>query len=161
MQRSIEVASVRKTVTVKAGQERAFEVFAACRWWQKEHSILASGSPQKEVIIEPRVGGRWFERGEDRSECLWGEVLAWDPPNRMVLGWQINGNFQFDPNAVSEVEVRFIPEGDDTTRVELEHRHLERFGETAAALRAALDSPQGWSTSITRFAELTGLETSS
>jgi uncharacterized protein YndB with AHSA1/START domain len=127
---------------------------ARLRWWTKEHSILASGSPQKEVIIEPRVGGRWFERGEDGSECFWGEVLAWDPPNRLVLGWQINGNFQFDPHTVSEVEVQFVPEGPDVTRIELEHRHLERFGETAAALRAALDSPEGWGRGLAGFVEL-------
>jgi uncharacterized protein YndB with AHSA1/START domain len=154
MQRNIKVAPVQKTTKVRARQEHAFKVFTSGRWWPKEHSILASGSPQKEVIIEPRVGGRWFERGEDGSECFWGEVLAWDPPNRLVLGWQVNGNFQFDPNTVSEIEIRFIPEGDELTRVELEHRHLDRFGETAAALRAALDSPEGWGRSLTRFAEL-------
>lgn len=154
MQRNIKVAPVRKTVVVKAEPEKAFRVFTSCRWWTKEHSILASGSPQKEVIIEPKIGGRWYERGEDGSECHWGEVLAWDPPNRLVLGWQINGNFEFDPNAVSEVEVRFIPEGKGMTRIELEHRYLERFGETAASLRGALDSPEGWGTSLTRFAQL-------
>jgi uncharacterized protein YndB with AHSA1/START domain len=75
-------------------------------------------------------------------------------PKSSVLGWQINGNFEFDPNAVSKVEVRFIPEGKGMTRIELEHRYLERFGETAASLRGALDSPEGWGTSLTRFAQL-------
>lgn len=83
-----------------------------------------------------------------------GRGAGMGSPNRLVLGWQINGNFEFDPNAVSEVEVRFIPEGKGITRIELEHRYPERFGETAASLRGALDSPEGWGTSLTRFAQL-------
>ena len=137
------IEPVRKTITVKTSPERAFTVFTTGSWWPKEHSILASGSPQREVVIEPRVGGRWYEIGEDNSECVWGQVIAWDPPRRMVLGWEINGNFQIDRSATTEVEVNFIPEGEGT-RVELEHRGFERYAETGQALRDAVGSDGGW-----------------
>jgi uncharacterized protein YndB with AHSA1/START domain len=97
------------------------------------------------------VGGRWFERGEDGSECDWGKVLAWEPPDRIVLAWQIDAQWRFDVNLVTEVEVRFIPEG-QTTRVELEHRNIERLGAQADEARAALDSSGGWSGLLERYA---------
>ena len=120
----MSIEPVRKNVLVRAAPERAFAVFTAGAWWPKEHSILASGSPRREIVIEPRAGGRWYEVGEDRTECDWGRVLVWEPPRRMILGWQINGNFEFDPSATTEVEVNFIPEGEGT-RVGLEHRGFE------------------------------------
>ncbi len=153
MNKSIALAPVRKSIRVKADRERAFKTFVASRWWPKEHSILASRSPQKEVVIEPRVGGRWYERGEDGSECDWGKVLACEPPGRLVLSWQINGRFQFDPSLVTEVEVTFAADGPDATRVELEHRYLERAGDSAEALRSVVDSPGGWAGSLQRLAE--------
>jgi uncharacterized protein YndB with AHSA1/START domain len=152
MSNAIQFAPVRKTIQVKAGQQRAFEVFATSTWWPKSHSVLASRSPQKLVTIEPRVGGRWFERGEDGSECDWGKVLAWDPPARMLLSWSINGRFQYDPSVNTEVEVKFIAEGANQTRVELEHRHFERAGETAEALRTGVDS--GWPGILQLYADL-------
>jgi uncharacterized protein YndB with AHSA1/START domain len=155
MNRTVAFAPVRKTVRVKATLMRTFEVFTAISWWPKEHSIL-KGTRQQAVLIEPRAGGRWFERGEDGSECDWGKVLAWEPPRRLLLTWQLNGNFQVDPNLVTEVEVTFMPEGANLTRVELEHRHLERAGDTAAALRAGVDSPDGWAGLLKRFAEAAG-----
>ena len=140
---TISPAPVRKSVHVKASPARAFEVFAAGigGWWPKSHSVGAS--PLRDVVIEPRAGGRWFERGEDGSECDWGRVLEWEPPSRLLLAWQLNAEWRFDKSLVTEVEVRFIPDG-DATRVELEHRHLERFGERADAARATFDSPGGW-----------------
>ncbi|HSD74453.1 MAG TPA: SRPBCC family protein, partial [Steroidobacteraceae bacterium] len=131
---------------------RAFEVFTAgfARWWPRSHSI--SSVPQKEAVIEPRVGGRWFERGEDGSECDWGKVLVWEPPARVVLGWQLNADFKFDPNVTTEVEVRFIAEGANLTRVELEHRHLERFGDQGEILRQKVGSPEGWGKLLQAFA---------
>jgi uncharacterized protein YndB with AHSA1/START domain len=111
------------------------------RWWSGSHSI--GSSPLKEAVVEPRLGGRWFERGQDGSECEWGRVLAWEPPGRIVLAWQIDAQWRFDSAPVTEVEVRFIPEGNGT-RVELEHRNVERLGDQADAARAALDSPGGW-----------------
>jgi len=152
MNTTIVPAPVRRTIQVKAAPARAFEVFTTGmgRWWPHEHSINKA-SPQKDVILEPRAGGRWFERGEDRSECEWGRVKVWDPPTRVVLAWQINGQWQYDPAFETEVEVRFVPEGTGT-RVELEHRHLERFGEHAEAVRAAFESPEGWSGGLARYA---------
>jgi uncharacterized protein YndB with AHSA1/START domain len=153
MSTTIAPAPVRKSIRVKAPPAKAFEVFTAGmgRWWIKTHSINAS--PLKDVIMEPRAGGRWFERGEDGSECPWGRVIAWEPPSRVLLAWQIGGDWKFDPDLVTEVEVRFTPEGDGT-RVDLEHRDIERFGDRADAVRAAFESAEGWGGLLERFAEL-------
>lgn len=137
----IRVAPVRKSITVNAPQAHAFDVFARRfdTWWPREHHIAKP--PMKEAVIEPRAGGRWYEKGEDGSECEWGRVLAWEPPHRVVLSWSVNGKFQIDETVESEVEVRFVAEGEKTTRVELEHRIA---AEDAQALRDAVDSPRGW-----------------
>ena len=139
---TITPAPVRKTLMVKASAARAFEVFTEGfgRWWPATHSIGAA--PQKAVVLEPGVGGRWYEIGEDGSQCDWGRVLSWEPPSRLVLAWQIGPDFRFDPDLVTEVEVRFFDEGPQTTRVEFEHRHLERMGERAASARESLNG--GW-----------------
>jgi hypothetical protein len=119
------------------------------RWWPATHSILKS--PLKECIVEPRVGGRWYTVGEDGSSCQTGYVIAWQPPEALVLAWQINAEWQFDPELLTEVEVRFIAEGADTTRIELEHRYLERMGRKAAEVRNAVDSPGGWGAILEPF----------
>jgi hypothetical protein len=152
MNRTITIAPVRKSVRVSAAPARAFEVFTARfgRWWPPSHSI--GTSPQKDVQIEPRVGGRWFERGEDGSECDWGKVLVWEPPERVILGWQLNSEFKYDPSITTEVEVRFIAEGANATRVELEHRHLERLGDKGHDLRKGIDSPEGWGKLLEHYA---------
>jgi hypothetical protein len=142
MSGAITFAPICKSITVNAAREHAFGVFAKGSWWPKELSILSS--PRQEIVIEPREGGRWYERGEDGSECDWGKVLAWEPPVRMLLAWQLNGHFQYDAGLITEVEVAFIAEGPKLTRVELEHRHIERAGDTADALRKGVDSPGGW-----------------
>lgn len=152
MSATITIAPVRKSIRVKAGREHAFKVFTQWRWWPKGHSILKSKSSQVSVTSEPRVGGRWFERGADGSECDWGKVLVWEPPSRIVLTWQLNGRFEIDPNLHTEVEVNFIADGDHT-RIELEHRYLERAGDTAEMMRNAIDSPGGWSDLLKSFAE--------
>ncbi len=113
------------------------------------HSILKS--PLKDCIVEPRVGGRWYTVGEDGSSCQTGYVIAWQPPEALVLAWQINAEWQFDPELLTEVEVRFIAEGADTTRIELEHRYLERMGRKAAEVRNAVDSPGGWGAILEPF----------
>jgi uncharacterized protein YndB with AHSA1/START domain len=144
---------VRKSVTVGLSKNRAFDVFTRdiSRWWPRgSHTILRV--PLQEVVLEPRVGGRWFHRGIDGSECDTGTVIAWAPPDRIVLGWQLNGRWQYEPDIVSEVEVRFTATGSNETLVELEHRCIERFGETALALRAGLDAPNGWQLLLERFA---------
>jgi hypothetical protein len=106
----------------------------------------------KDAIIEPRVGGRWYERGEDGSECEWGKVLIWEPPARVVLGWQINNNFKYDPTIMSEVDVRFIEESAGVTVIELEHRNIDRLGTDADDFRKKVDAPNGWTLIMQTYA---------
>jgi Activator of Hsp90 ATPase homolog 1-like protein len=147
----IRIAPIRKQLVVKANQSRAFAVFTAemSRWWPATHSVLKS--PLKEHIVEPREGGRWYLVGEDGSSCQTGYVIAWRPPQSLVLAWQINAEWQYDPELVTEVEVTFIAESADTTRIELEHRYLERMGDKAAEMRNVVDSPRGWGAIIESF----------
>ena len=147
---TIRVAPVKKSVRVRASQARAFEVFTARfdSWWPKSHHI--GKAEMKEAVIEPRAGGRWYEKGVDDSECNWGTVLAWEPPSRVVLSWHINGKFQPDEGVQSEVEIRFIPESANATRVELEHRIAAADAED---IRGAVDSPQGWGSLLELFAQ--------
>ncbi len=151
---TITPAPVLADIRVAAAPERAFEVFTTgtTRWWNPRHSI--GSSPLKDVVIEPRVGGRFFERGADNSECDWGKVLVWEPPSRVVLAWQLNGDWKFDPALITEVEVRFAADGEGFTRVSLEHRKLEALGDKAEAVRAAVDSPEGWRGDLARYAEV-------
>ena len=152
MNRVIQPAPVRKSVVVRAPRERAFEVFTAGigRWWPKTHHIGAA--EMQTQVIEPRLGGRWFERDIDGTECEIGKVLVWDPPEVLVLAWQLTPDWKFDPTLVTEVEVRFVSETPITTRVELEHRHLERLGDRADALRQQIDSPNGWGALLDLYA---------
>jgi uncharacterized protein YndB with AHSA1/START domain len=140
----MKIEAVRKSIMVAASPEHTFDVFREGSWWPKEHTLLASGSPRRELVIEPKVGGRWYEIGEDESQCSWGKVLAWEPPRRILLGWQINGRFEADASGTSEVEINFVPEG-EKTRVELEHRGFEAHGDTGQDLRDAVGSDSGWS----------------
>jgi len=152
MSSMIAVAPIRKRIHVNATPDRAFEIFTAgmIRWWSKNYTI--NKSPIKEIMIEPREGGRWFERGEDGSECQWGKELEWYPPNRLVLAWQIASNWQFDPKIITELELRFASDGAGTL-VELEHRNLDRLGAEAPALRETFDSPHGWMGLLESFAK--------
>ncbi len=108
-----------------------------------------------DFILEPDVGGRWYERGADGTECETGRVTAFEPPERLILAWHLDANFQYDPNPdhASEVEVRFIPDGPNRTTVELEHRGFDRHGGGAACVHGVVDSPQGWSYRLGLFAE--------
>jgi uncharacterized protein YndB with AHSA1/START domain len=146
---------VRKTVTVKASPERAFEVFTDeyDSWWPRTHHI--GKSPMTRAILEGRAGGRCYTEHVDGSECDWGKVLVWEPPHRLVLTWQIHGDWTYEPepSQSSEVEVRFTPEAGGLTRVDLEHRHIERHGASAAALRTAVDSPNGWTGLLQMFVQ--------
>ena len=153
MNKTIQPAPVRRSVTVRAGQAKAFEVFTSRigAWWPKSHHIGAS-DPETS-IIEPKAGGRWFERGVDGVECELGHVVVWDPPSRVVLGWQLTPEWRFDPDLITEVEVRFIAEGPGQTRVELEHRDLERFGDKAEAVRKTIGEPGGWSLILDAYAQ--------
>ncbi|WP_309660771.1 SRPBCC family protein [Sphingomonas sp.] len=148
----IAPAPIRKSILVRASQQRAFDVFVGHmgQWWLKSHSLLKS--PQKAVIVEPQVGGRWFEIGEDNSETEWGRVLEWSPPRRVALAWQLNADWTYDPDFETTVEVRFTPDGDHTL-VEFEHRDLERFGTRAEELRGGYESGMdgGWAALLEQY----------
>jgi uncharacterized protein YndB with AHSA1/START domain len=103
-------------------------------------------------VIEPRVGGRWYERGDDGSTCDWGRVLLWEPHSRLVLSWEITADWKHDPGLKTQVEVRFIADGKNGTRVELEHRHLDAYGERRDEMRRIFDSEGGWSGLLALFA---------
>jgi uncharacterized protein YndB with AHSA1/START domain len=141
----ISPAPVRKSIRVNVSAARAFDVFTSDigRWWPASHTILKS--PLARVVIEPFAEGRWFHLGEDGSESDNGRVLAWEPPHRLLLAWQLNADWQYDPHLITEVEVKFIREDEHTTRVELEHRLLERMGAKGEIARAMVDAPGGWS----------------
>ena len=146
------VEPIRRQILVDAPQAHAFRVFTdgIDRWWPREHHI--GTSPLKRAVLEPRVNGRWYSISQDDSECDVGKVLVWEPPSRLVLAWQITAEWKYDAAFVTEVEVSFIVEGPRRTRVELEHRNLERYGAKAAELRKQLDSPGGWGGMLAIFA---------
>lgn len=143
---------VRREVVVGASQSAAFRMFTEGidRWWPRGHHI--GDAPLAEAILEPREGGRWYARHEDGSETGTGYVMAWEPPERLVLAWQIDGDWKFDPSLVTAVEVRFVAEAADRTRVELEHRDLERFGPRAEKIRATFEQPGAWEGILVAFA---------
>ncbi len=141
-QQRIAPAAIRKSVTLNVPPERAFDVFAARMgsWWHKEHSI-AKGTTQVDVVVEPRAGGRWYEKGADGSEHPWGKVIAYERPRRLVLAWQLNREFVYDPDLETTVEVTF-EERDGSTVVHFEHRDLERMGAGTVELLESMDG--GW-----------------
>jgi len=148
---------VKKTVLVAASQAIAFEVFTArfAAWWPMPSHHIGQAECV-DVVVEPYVGGRWFERGSDGSECDWGRVLTWEPPSRVVLAWQLAANWTFDPSLRTEVEVRFVAVDAGHTRVELEHRGLEAYGPEALAMRDAFASASGWAGMLEHYAEVAG-----
>jgi uncharacterized protein YndB with AHSA1/START domain len=143
-------AVVRHSIMVEASQEKAFATFTDGhdRWWPREFHI--GGAELEEAVIEQREGGRWYERDVDGSECEWGKVLVWEPPSRLVLAWQITGEWAYDGDLLTEVEVRFVPEGPDRTRVDLEHRGLDAYGDAMDQMHDHFDS--GWPGILARFA---------
>jgi uncharacterized protein YndB with AHSA1/START domain len=145
------IESVRKQVTIAVPRERAFEVFTARMgaWWNPDHHIGAQ--PYVDLVIEPREGGRWFEVDAEGVTCQWGEVLVWEPPGRLVLNWQLDAEWSYDPDQVTELELVFTALSEGSTLVELEHRRLEGLGENAADVRVQLDAPGGWQGLLERF----------
>jgi uncharacterized protein YndB with AHSA1/START domain len=145
----MSIDPVHRSITVKTSPARAFEAFAReiGRWWPKRMQIGAT--PFSDVVMEPHRGGRWFERGADGTEINWGEVLVWDPPRRLLLAWRINASFAYDPALLTELELTFAPEHGGT-RVTLEHRNLDRFGD--AAERVAEQLRGGWAAPLQAFA---------
>jgi len=145
----VTIAPIVRTVEVKAPPARAFDLFTRHmgRWWPTGKTVGAN--PHAEILMEPRAGGRWFEVDGEGAETHWGKVLIWDPPGRVVLAWQLNSQWTYDPDFVTEVELSFASEGGGT-RVTLEHRNLERFGADAEKFAGQLGG--GWPGFLADFA---------
>ncbi len=143
---------IRKTIVVATSAERAFQTFTEemSTWWPLATHHIGKAEA-KTVVIEPFMGGRWFERGVDGSECDWGRVRTWDPPRRLVLTWEISSDWQHDPAIQTEIEVLFSAEG-ASTRVDLEHRLLHYYGENASQMRGIFESDTGWKGILDSFA---------
>lgn len=148
------VPALSGTITVGVPVERAFAVFTGSldTWWPRMYHI--GQAEMAEAILEPREGGRWYERGIDGSECDWGTVLAWEPPRRLVITWQINGQWQYDPDLAhaSEIEVRFTADGPEQTTVDLEHRLLERLA-GGQSIHDGIQGGGGWTAMLEQFAK--------
>jgi uncharacterized protein YndB with AHSA1/START domain len=148
--------AVTTSVVVDVPQSRAFAVFTdeIGTWWDPDHHLLPEGTTLTAMVFEPRVGGHVYDVVSDGSECRWSRVLAYDPPERVVFSWDINLQWEIetDLDRTSEVEVRFIAEAPDRTRVELEHRNLDRHGDGWEQMRDAVGSPNGWSGGLSLYA---------
>ena len=148
--------SVRNSIVVDAPIERAFSVFTEGfgTFKPRDHNLLPVDIA--ETVFETHVGGNIYDRGVDGSECRWARVLAFEPPNRVVFSWDISPQWQIetDPDKTSEVEVRFIAETPGRTRVELEHRNLDRHGPAWEGVREGVDSQGGWPLYLHRYAEV-------
>jgi uncharacterized protein YndB with AHSA1/START domain len=136
------IAPIVKTITVKLPPARAFDIFTMriSEWWPK--SKTPAKNPHVAVVVEPHADGRWFERDAEGHESQWGKVLAYEPPSRLLLGWQLDCNFGYDPNLLTEVEIRFTSTDTGGTLVTLEHRDLERFGSDVLVEKIRAGWPQ-------------------
>lgn len=147
------IPPITATITIAVPIGQAFQVFTGSidTWWPHQYHI--GQAEVAEVILEPREGGRWYERGVDGTECDWGRVLVWRPPHRLVFTWQINGAWQFDPDPdhASEIEVEFTANGLDQTTVQVEHRHLDRL-EGGQAIYDTIQGGGGWALLLEGFA---------
>lgn len=156
-------AVVRKHIVVQAPLEEAFAVFTERfgDFKPPEHNLL--GVPIAKTVFEPHVGGHIYDRGTDGSECRWARILVFDPPRRVVFSWDIGPTWQLEasPENASEVEVRFLPETPDRTRVELEHRDIDRHGPGWQAVADGVGHEGGWPLYLTRYAALFGRSDSS
>jgi uncharacterized protein YndB with AHSA1/START domain len=156
MNTHVEVTRVKQSIVVEAPIARAFKVFTAefGSFKPPEHNML--GVEIAETVFEPRVGGHIYDRGTDGSECRWARVLAYEPPHRVLLSWDISPRWQIetDPEKTSEWEVRFTAETPNRTRVELEHRKLERHGAGWEGVRDGVAGDQGWPLYLRRYADL-------
>ncbi|GAB2841599.1 SRPBCC family protein [Lentzea nigeriaca] len=139
---------------VKASADHAFKVFTEkfVTWWPASHHI--GKAKLRDVVVEPREGGRWYEIGTDGAECEWGEVKAWEPPSRLLLAWHLDGDWDYDPDPAraSEVEITFASEGDGT-RVELVHRGFERHFTKPERVREGVGGDGGWGGILLGFAD--------
>jgi uncharacterized protein YndB with AHSA1/START domain len=153
-----EATAIRQQVMVDVPIARAFAVFTQRfgDFKPPEHNLLAA--PIAETVFEPHVGGHIYDRAVDGSECRWARILAFEPPHRVMFSWDIGPQWQVetDPELTSEVEVRFVAEGADRTRLELEHRHLDRHGPGWQSLGEGVDGAEGWPLYLARYAALFG-----
>ncbi|MEO3773393.1 SRPBCC family protein [Micromonospora sp. B9E7] len=151
-------AVVRRQIVVKATIEDAFTVFTERfgDFKPREHNLLHV--PIAETVFEPRIGGFIYDRGTDGSECRWARILAYEPPTRLVFSWDIGPTWQIetDLDLTSEVEVTFTAETPDQTRVELEHRHIDRHGPGWESVRDGVDTDTGWPLYLDRYQTLLG-----
>jgi uncharacterized protein YndB with AHSA1/START domain len=145
--------SVWKTTLVQAPPAVAWRVFTERMgtWWPLAVYKIGKANAV-DAVLEPRVGGRWYERGDDGSTCDWGRVLLWEPPSRLVLSWDVNADWKYDPDLQTEIEVRFIAEGESATRVELEHRKLDRYGARRDEMRRIFNTEGDWGRLLAMFA---------
>jgi uncharacterized protein YndB with AHSA1/START domain len=147
--------SVGTSIVVDAPIDEAFAVFTEGigTWWPPEYNLLEVDVAER--IFEPRVGGQVYDRGVDGSECHWARVLAYEPPNRVVISWDISPQWQIETDhaKTSEVEILFVSEAPDRTRVDVEHRHIDRHGDGWESLRDSVGSDGGWPGCVRRFAE--------
>jgi hypothetical protein len=152
---TVTTNAIARSISVEAPQERAFEVFTTGfdSWWPRSHHT--GDGELREAIIEPRQGGRWYAR-TTAGEEEWGRVLVWDPPQRVVLDWQLNADFAYDADFHTEVEARFVAESPTRTRLEFEHRNLDRYGERAEQTAASLGSEGGWTGILASYASTAG-----
>ena len=150
---TMDTTAVTSEVTVAVPIERAWDVFTRdfSTWWPSTHSV--GTEPMETCFIEPQEGGRWYERSANGTECDWGRVRAYEPPNRLLLTWGTGADWRPEPDETkhSEVEVTFTAEGDNATRVTLEHRGFDRHAAGGAEIRTAVSSPQGWPMLLDRF----------
>jgi uncharacterized protein YndB with AHSA1/START domain len=150
------IPPITGSATVALPVDRAFRMFTEgfTAWWPHKYHI--GQADVAEILLEPQVGGRWYERGVDGSECDWGRVLAWEPPGRVVFTWQISGTWQFDPDPdrASEIEVLFVEDEPQQTRVEVEHRHFERL-DGGQAIHDAIRGGGGWALLLDGYAKTT------
>jgi uncharacterized protein YndB with AHSA1/START domain len=151
-------AVVRRQIVVNAPIEQAFTVFTERfgDFKPREHNLLQV--PIAATVFEPKAGGHIYDRGTDGSECRWARILAFEPPTRVVFSWDIGPTWQVeaDPDLTSEVEVLFVAETPNQTRIELEHRHLDRHGPGWESVRDGVDSDTGWPLYLSRYLSLFG-----
>jgi DNA-binding transcriptional ArsR family regulator len=146
------VEAIRREVVVDIGQEAAFEIFTAdmTSWWPPAHHI--GSAPIAQIVIEPRVGGRWYTRHEDGTETDTGAVTVWEPPGLVVVTWQIGADWRYHPDLVTSVSVRFEPDGPDRTRVVLEHSGLDAYGADAAQMHTTFEDEGAWTATLAAYA---------
>lgn len=146
--------AVRIEISVAAPVDRAFAVFVEQigSWWP--HTYQIGAGQLADVLVEPKQGGRWYERAQDGTECDWGEVLEWDPPHHVALSWAITPSWQSaPPDQASRIDIRFTSTGPGSTEMVLIHSELDRHGEGWETMREAVAGPTGWTAILAGYAK--------